>query len=44
MNNLFIEVGFENLPIKANEIIINNIIRILNQKFRTYTYKQNKEN
>lgn len=44
MNNLFIEIGFENLPIKSNEIIINNIIKILKQKFRTYTYKKKKDN
>ncbi|CAA3708904.1 glycine--tRNA ligase subunit beta [Candidatus Portiera aleyrodidarum] len=34
---LFIEIGFENLPIKSNEIIINNFIKILTQNF-------NKEN
>ncbi|AGI27243.1 Glycine--tRNA ligase beta subunit [Candidatus Portiera aleyrodidarum] len=29
MNKLFIEIGFENLPIKSNEIIIKNFIKFL---------------
>lgn len=37
MNKLFIEFGFENLPIKSNEIIINKFIKNLIKTF----YKEN---
>ncbi|CAA3709085.1 Glycine--tRNA ligase beta subunit [Candidatus Portiera aleyrodidarum] len=44
MNKLFIEIGFENLPIKSNDIIPNNLLKILTQNFRTYSNKNKNKN